>query len=419
MDFREFVTRVRQTRGTTVVAEPLSCAEIPSRVAEVERGSNRALVVDHVVESRAKVVGNLFGTASRICQGFSVRGYSQLFRRLDRAISNPAPIRFGEPGRGEYSVIKTPDLKQILPAIKYSQDDATPYLTSGIVVSRVPSSGRRHVCFMRLAILGGNRLLFNPGTLRIKQLVDETVGRGEELEVRILIGPPLEIILMACVTMPNHQDKLEVAQAMAGEGLLFSDEALPIPLSTEYVLKARVISQYEQEGPFGEIGGVYSVKEKNAVCLVDELHERRDPVFHSVSAGVSKEHLELLSLGPRSFLERMKREFPEIRRYDLPEFGADRLAVLVVKNRFDIEKFAARLWEVPLVRGFIIVNEDVASRSPSDLLWAILQRAHNSDHFTFTRERHPVYNTDRFLVDATVGNLSAWENRRLDIYRPA
>ena len=100
MDFREFVTRVRQTRGTTVVAEPLSCAEIPSRVAEVERGSNRALVVDHVVESRAKVVGNLFGTASRICQGFSVRGYSQLFRRLDRAISNPAPIRFGEPGRG-------------------------------------------------------------------------------------------------------------------------------------------------------------------------------------------------------------------------------------------------------------------------------------------------------------------------------
>lgn len=419
MEFREFVARIRQARGTIVLPGPIGCAEIPSRVAEAERGSNRALVVERVHESQATVVGNLFGTASRLCQAFSVRGYSQLFKRLDRAIDNPLPIRYGTPAQGGYSVIRSPDLKRILPCIKYSQDDATPYLTSGIVVSRFPSSGRRHVCFMRLAIVGGNRLLFNPGTLRIKQLVDESVGRGEELEVRILIGAPAEIMLMACVTMPGHQDKLEVAQAMAGDGLLFTEDTLPIPLSTEYVLKARVIAQYEQEGPFGEVGGVYSVKEKNAVCLVDELLERKDPVFHSVSAGVSKEHLELLSLGPRSFLERLKREFPEILRYDLPGFGADRLAVLVVRNRFDAEKFAARLWEVPLVRGFIIVNEDVASRSAPDLLWAILQRAHNSDHFAFTTERHPVNKTDRFLVDATVGNLAAWENRRLDVYRPA
>jgi len=419
MEFREFVAKIRQARGTAVVGEPLNCNEIPHRVTQAERGGNRALLVDQVIDSRAKVVGNLFGSASRICQAFSVRGYSQLFKRLDKAINNPVPVKFGACEPGDFTVTRSPDLKRLLPTIKYSQDDAAPYLTSGIVVTRFPSSARRHACFVRMAVLGGNRLLFNPGTPRIKRIVDETVGRGEELEVRILIGAPAEMILMACVTMPNQEDKLEVAQSLAGEGLVFSEDALPFPLSTEYVMKARVVPQYEQEGPFGEIGGTYSVKARNPVCLVDELRVRRDPVFHSVSAGVAKEHLELLSLGPRSFLERIKREFPQIFRYELPVFGADRLAVLVVKERIDTEKLKARLWDVPLVRGFIIVNQDVASGSARDLLWAMLQRAPNSDHFRFTTERHPLYNTDRFVVDASVSNLSAFENKRVNVYRMA
>jgi UbiD family decarboxylase len=268
-----------------------------------------------------------------------------------------------------------------------------------------------------MAVLGGNRLLFNPGTPRIRQIVDETVGRGQELEVRILIGAPAELILMACVSMPNHEDKLEVAQSMAGDGLAFSGDALPFPLSTEYVMKARIIPQYEQEGPFGEVGGVYSVRSARPVCLVDELLERSDPVFHSISAGVGKEHLELLSLGARYALERIKRDVPEVLRYDLPAFGGDRLAVLVVNEHCNVELLAARLWEVPVVRGFIIVNNDVGSGSAQDLLWALLQRARNSDHFTFTSERHPLHNTDRFVVDATVSNFSAWENRRVNVCR--
>ena len=416
MDFRDFVARSQQTQQTRVVADAVTCAEIPARVAKAERGANRALLFDHVVDSQARIVGNLFGSAGRICQAFSVRNYPQLFRRLELAMENPAPIRRGSFPSEEYAVTRAPDLDRVLPSIKYSQGDATPYLTSGVVVVQYPASARRHVCIVRMAVLGGNRLVFNPGTSRIRQILDETVGRGEELDIAILIGPPVEIILMACVTMPNHEDKLEVAQSMAGEGLLFSEGPLPVPVSTEYVLKGRVTPQYQKEGPFGEVGGTYSVKERNPVCLVDELWQRVDPVFHSVSAGTSREHLELLSLGARSFLERLKREHPQILRYDLPGFGADRLAVLVVRDRFDPEILVQRLWEVPIVRGFIFVNEDVGSRSAPDLLWAMLHRASNSDRFRFSSRRHPIYNTDKFFIDATVNDLAAWENRRVGVY---
>jgi 2,5-furandicarboxylate decarboxylase 1 len=419
MEFREFVARSRLARGTGLVAEAVACAEIPARVAQAERGHNRALLFSRVIDRQASVVGNLFGSAGRVCQAFSVRSYAQLFRRMERAIDNPVPIRRAAMPGGDYAVTRDPDLLRLLPAIRYSQEDATPYLTSGVIVARFPASGRRHVCFARMALLGENRLLINPGTPRIRQIVEETVGRGEELEISVLIGPPVELILMACTTMPGEQDKLEVAQAMAGEHLRFSDDRLPVPASTEYVLRGRVMPQFEKEGPFGEVGGVYSVKESNPVCLVDELWERRNPVYHSVSAGMSKEHLELVSLGPRAFLERLRRTTPEILRYDIPAFGADRLAVLVAKDGFDPQVLVERLWQVPIIRGFVFVNEDVGSRSAADVLWAVLHRANNGDHFRFSGQRHPVYNSEKFFVDATVSDLAAAENHRVGVYRAA
>lgn len=417
MEFREFAVNSCREPPACIVTETVGCDEIPSRVADAERARNRALLFNSVAGRNARVVGNLFGSAGRVCRAFSVRNYAQLFGRFERAVDNPVPIRRASMPRGNYAVTRDPDLLRLLPIIRYSQGDATPYLTSGVVVTRFPSSGRRHVCFARMAVLGGNRLLVNPGTPRIRQIVEQTVGRGEELEISVLIGPPVELILMACTTMPCDQDKLEVAQAMAGEHLFFSEDDLPVPWSTEYILKGRVIPQFEKEGPFGEVGGVYSVKQSNPVCLVDELWERKNPLFHSVSAGMSKEHLELVALGPRACLERLKRATPEILRYDIPAFGADRLAVVVVKDGFEPKVLLEKLWQVPIVRGFVFVNEDVGSRSAADVLWAVLHRASNSDHFKFSEQRHPVYNSDKFFVDATVGDLSAPENHRVDVYR--
>jgi len=419
MEFREFVARSRQAHGTTVVSEAVECADIAYRVAQAERSRNRAVLFSNIVDRQACAVGNLFGSGLRVCDALKSRNYPQLFRRLEQAIETPVPVAYRASGGNDYVVTRDPDLARLLPATRYTQADATPYLTSGILMARYPGSDRRHVCFVRMAIVGENRLLINPGTPRIMRIAEETVGRGKELDVRILIGPPTELLLMACVTMPGEQDKLEVAQAIAGDHLGFYEDLLPVPCSTEYVLSGRVIPRYEREGPFGEVGGVYSVKERNPVCVIDEIRHREDPVFHSVSAGISREHLELVSLGARSFLERLRRATPAILRYDIPAFGADRLAVVTVKDGFDPRGLVEKLWEVPIIRGFVFVNADVAGKTASDLLWALLHRATNSSHFEFTEKRHPVYNTDKFFVDATVRDSSAWENRRVSVYGAA
>ncbi|MCC6474386.1 MAG: UbiD family decarboxylase [Burkholderiales bacterium] len=419
MEFRQFVAQCVRQGAASVVAEPVGHTEIPSRVAQAERGRNRALLFERVPDRAGSVVGNLFGAPRRICAGLRARSYPQLLQRLEDAIRRPAPLRTASDSSHARLQVREPDLETVLPVTRYCQGDAAPYLTSGIVVARYPDSRRRHVCFMRMAVRGGNTLVINPATPRITELVDHGIDRNGVVPVTILIGAPLEVILVACVSMPGGEDKLEVAQALGGAELGFSEDELPVPLSTEYVLRGRIIPQYEREGPFGEIGGVYSLKARNPLCVVDELWQRPGAVYHSVSSGVSREHLELLSLGPRSFLERLKRDFAQILRYELPLFGADRLAVLVVKERLDAGALVPRLWEIPIVRGFVLVNEDVASRSAADLLWAILQRAHNRERFRFLEQGQAGEQMERFLVDATVGDLAAWQNRRIEIFRAA
>ena len=418
MDFRECVAASRDTRDTLLVRDPVACTEIPARVAGIERGGNQALLFETVVGRQARVVGNLLGAPGRVCRALGVRSYPRLFERLEAAIERPAPLRTGSRWDRAYQCFPSPDLGRLLPVIRYSEGDATPYLTSGILMARYPGSARRHICFVRMAVAGENRLVINPGTPRIRAIVDETVGRGEALDVLILIGAPMELILLACVTMPDGQDKLEVAQALAGGTLSFSDDALPVPHSTEYVLRARVIPRFEKEGPFGEVSGMYSVKERNPTCLVQTLWRRPNPIYHSVSAGTSREHLELVSLGPRSFLERLKRLHSGILRYHLPAYGNDRLAVVSVRHGFDPRRLAPRWWDVPLVRGFIFVNEDVNPRSAAGALWAVLHRACNADHFAFSDARHAVYRTDKFMIDATVPDPAAWESRRVKVFDP-
>ena len=417
MEFRQYVAQKLDQGEAERVGAPVGCLEIPSRVAAGEASRNRALVFGNIPDKRFTAVGNLYGTPQRLCQAFGARDYAQLFENLDRAIGSPREIRRAPWPSSEYQVLSKPDIGQLLPVVRSCQGDGTPYITSGIVLARFPGSRRRHVCYMRFAVLEGNRLLANPATPRIIDIVKQSVGRGEELDVRILIGAPPEITLMACVSMPGQQDKLEVAQSMSRDGLCYSQDELPVPLSTEFVLKARIIPEYAPEGPFGEVGGMYSVKDRNPVCVVDELWHRPEAVFHSVCAGMAKEHLELVALGPRACLERLQREHPQIVRYDLPAFGGDRLAVLAVRGALDVRSLRQQLWDIPIVRGFVFVNEDLAGNSASEVLWAILQRAGNSDHFSFSEARHPVYNTDKFCVDATVKDTRAWEHRRIDVYR--
>lgn len=418
MDFRSALTASDAAGEIAQVDEALGRADIPQRVRSEERRRNRALVFPRVHDADARIVANFFGSRKRLCRSLSARSYAELFLRLDRAIACPVPLVHRPAERDAWTSTATPDLARVLPAMRYSRDDATPYLTSGILLTRDPRSRVHHACFVRMSITGGNKLLINPATARIRQIVEATVGCGETLDVAILVGAPTEVTLLACVGVGDGVDKLDVAQAMAaGNGLAFTDDPLPLPLATEYVMTGRVVPAFEREGPVGDQKGLYSLRERNPTCIVDTIRVRRDPWFHSISGGVSREHVELVTLGARAALERMRRETPGLLRYDLCAYAGGRLGVLTVAEGFRPETLADRLWRISSVRGFVAVNEDVAARSASDVLWAIVERADGADRFAFSAPGLRGIKAGKFLIDATAANPGDWNHRRIEVYR--
>lgn len=418
MDFRLALAACGDAGEVATVDDEIDRAGIPGRVRDEERRRNRVLVFRHVRDADATIVGNLYGSAKRICRALSVRSYAELFAKLDRAIASPAPLvrRAGE--QDARSIVRSPDLARLLPAMRYSRDDVTPYLTSGILLARDPASAKHHVCFVRMSVAGGNKLLVNPATARIRRIVQDTVGRGEPLDVAILVGAPSEVTLMACVNTGDGLDKLEVAQAMAGDALAYSDGPLPLPVSAEYALTGRIVPAFEREGPVGDQKGLYSLREHNPACVVEAISIRREPCFHSVSGGVSREHIELVTLGPRAVLERVRRDTPGLLGYELPHYAGGRLAVLVVADGFRPAALAERLWSISSVRGFVAVNRDVAAHSAPDVMWAIVERAVDAERFAFSKAGTPGIKAGKFLVDATEADLADWNHRRIEVYRP-
>lgn len=418
MDFRSALAACAAAGEVAEVDDSVDRAGIPKRVRDEERRRNRALVFRRVRDADATIVGNLYGSAKRVCRSLSARNYAALFARLDRAIANPAALVRRAGAQDDSELTRTPDLARLLPAMRYSRDDATPYLTSGILLARDPATGAHHVCFVRMSVAGGNKLLVNPATSRIRRIVEETLGRGGSLDVAILVGAPSEVTLMACVHAGDGVDKLAVAQALGGDCLAYTDDPLPLPLSTEYALTGRIVPSYEREGPVGDQKGLYSLRERNPVCLVDAIRVRREPRFHSISGGVSREHVELVTLGPRAVLERLRRETPELLRYELPFYAGGRLAVLVVADGFRPAALAERLWSISSVRGFVAVNRDVGARSASEVLWAIVERARDAERFAFSGAGTPGVKPGKFLVDATEVDPDDWNHRRIEVYRP-
>jgi UbiD family decarboxylase len=158
------------------------------------------------------------------------------------------------------------------------------------------------------------------------------------------------------------------------------------------------------------------VKEQVPECRVTEAVCRKAPIYHSVLAGNSREHSELVAMSPRFLLDRIMRRTPGVTDFQVPPFTAARMALIVVEEGFDVEAIVPELWKIPIVRLFLFVNKDVDVSSPADLLWAVIQRAKQREDFRFSESQHPIFKESKIAVDATVDNLRTWGNRRIRVY---
>ena len=82
----------------------------------------------------------------------------------------------------------------------------------------------------------------------------------------------------------------------------------------------------EPEGPFGEFTGYASYRSTQNVFVAHRIRMRRDAMFHSVTSGMSQDHI-LVSCITREgeILNALRRNLPNVRAVHVPHTHLRRL----------------------------------------------------------------------------------------------
>lgn len=378
---REYIERLTASGDLRIVRREVDPAfELPGVIWQSQRESDAAILFENVKGTRFPVVSNVYGSHRRLCDviGASSDGFCK--RWLELTSQKTAP------GADYTQVVPMPaDLQHgklsDLPQIRYFERDAGAYLTAGVFLAREPDSGIPNLSFSRSMMVSDNELrirLAPPHDLTKYQAKAEQ--RNAALEVAILLGPPPEVFLAACASVPYDADELGIAAQIRRRPLPMrpcKSIDLMVPAETEIVIEGRILPNVRRpEGPFGEFLGYYVGAGPNHVFEILDVSWRRNAVFHSLLCGYA-EDLRGLEI---SFASRVYRHLVS----DLPGIldvscnPSPLHTIVKIRPQYEghaqhviLKTFSAHL---QYNKVCIVVDEDVDIHDFNDVWWAVMTR---------------------------------------------
>ncbi len=301
-----------------------------------------------------------------------------------------------------------------LPLITYFERDGGPYFTSAIFLARDPGSGVHNLSFHRSMYVSDRELRVRLGTTHdLTHYATKAEQMGESLEAVILIGPPPEIFLAACASIPREDDELRVASSIAGRPIPVRrcrSIDLAYPSGTEIAIEGRFLPGVKRpEGPFGEFMGYYVPVQDNAVFEVLDVHWREGAVFHSINCGSPEDMYPLDYAIATMIFRTLTKKLPGI----LNVACYPHLMNTVVQIRQQYEGHARHVLLAAIAahldysKSCIVVDEDVNIHDLNDVFWAYLTRG-RADTRAFILNDMPGFYRDphkdhwgRLAIDAT------------------
>ncbi len=380
MRIRNLVAELKQRNDLCVVSEEVPRQAIPGLIQEEEQGKNRAILFEKIKGYQIPVAANLYGTLERYALGLGT-DTAHIWGKIDSAAAQPVQVVRANEAPCFEVVHDNPDITKILPLVQYSVLDAGPYITSGVVFMKDPDTGRRNISFIRLMLKGPKKLGFNPKSLHNKAYYQNIALQGKRMEVAIALGPPSEMLAAGAAYIPEGVDELEAATALA-EPQHRSELAvakcgtvdIEVPVGSEVVVEGVVSTNLEPEGPFGDWTGCYARPQNKPALDITRISHRKDPIYQTILPGSSKEQILLTIVRFYPELEHIRKRYPEIRHYSVPDYGLGRLAVVAVKESPNIKEIMEEFLKIQCINRVIVVNEDVNVDDPADVLWAFSNR---------------------------------------------
>lgn len=354
--------------------------ELAGVVKQSQRESDAAVLFKNVKGSNIPVISNVYGSHRRMCDliGAEKGKFCQRWVELiDAGASNVKEheVDVGTPDDLVHGKISD------LPHIRYFERDCAPYITAGIFLGKEPDTGVPNLSFCRTMMVSDDELrvrLAPPHDLTKYQLKAES--RDEVLEVAILLGPPPEVFLSACASVPYDTNELAIAAGLNGGPIPMrpcKTIDLMVPAETQVVIEGRILPNVRKpEGPFGEFQGYYVEEGMNRVFEVTNVSWRGGAYFHSLVCG-SPEDLRALEF---SFAIRTYRslasELPGI--LDVTCSPTPQHTVVQIDSQYDghgqhvlLKAFGSNMNYNKIV---IVVDDDVDIHDFDDVWWAVVTR---------------------------------------------
>lgn len=378
---REYVERLLERGEMRIVEREVDPRhELAAVVTRAQAESDAAVLFRRVRGSALPVVSNVYGSHRRLCE--LIGAHDGRFAPRFAALTEGALPTGDDCGR---EVEPPADLVagrlSALPAVHYFERDAGAYITAGVFLARDPDTGIANLSFCRSMIVSDEELrvrLAPPHDLAKYQARAEAADAP--LEVAILLGPPPEVFLAACASVPITTDELALAARLRGAPLPMrrcETIGLAVPAETEIVIEGRILPHVRRpEGPFGEFMGYYVERTDNHVFEVTRVTWRAGAYYHALVCG-SPEDLRALEV---AFATRTYRalaaEIPGV--VDVSCFPAPQHTIVQIRKAYEdhaqrvlLKTFGSNTYYNKIC---IVVDDDVDIHDFNDVWWAVVTR---------------------------------------------
>jgi 4-hydroxy-3-polyprenylbenzoate decarboxylase len=417
---REFMARLEKAGDLVRVSEPVSTelemTEIQTRLL-AEGGP--AVLFENARNpdgsaTEMPVLVNLFGTVERVALGMDrrpdeLRSVGEMLAFL-RQPTPPEGLRDAidkfpllktvmsmKPRTKGYGpvqdVIQTGDQIDLtkLPVQTCWPGEPAPLITWPLVVTKGPTGKGTddfNLGIYRMQVIGRDRTIMRwlkhrGGAQHHQRWAAE---KPEPLPAAIVIGADPGTILAAVTPVPDTLSEYQFAGLLRGKKVDLVDcqtVPLKVPAEAEIVLEGHVsLTEYEDEGPYGDHTGYYNAVEKFPVFTVSAITRRKDPIYLSTFTGRPPDEPSVLGEALNEvFVPLLIQQFPEIRDFWLPPEGCSyRIAVVSMKKAYPGHAKRVMLGVWSYLRQFmytkwvIVVDDDIDARNWKDVMWAISTR---------------------------------------------
>lgn len=447
---REFLLFLEKRGELRRVKAPVSSRlEITEIADRMMKSGGPALLFEQVEGKDLPLAINLFGTKRRMAWALGVEGLEEIAGRLEELLALPRKgpgggggglwtkvqllPRLAELGSYGPKQVRSAPVQEVvwtgdevdlsrLPVLTCWPDDAAPFITLPMVLTRDPETGERNLGMYRVQVMDERTTAMHWQRHKTgARHFEKAKALGRRLEAAIVLGGDPALTYASTAPLPDGIDELVFTGFLRREGVeLVKGRTidLEVPAGADIVLEGYVdpAEELRLEGPFGDHTGFYSLVDYYPTFHVTAVTMRRDAVYPATIVG--RPPMEDFWLGhatERIFLPLIRMTLPELVDYHMPAEGVFHNLVFVSIDK----QYPGHAWKVAngllglglmsLSKVIVVFDRDVNVQDPSEAWWVALNNIDPKRDVNFTpgpadvldhASRFFTYGT-KMVIDAT------------------